>query len=324
MRRYRFAAFVVALVCMAGTALAAEIFPSRVIKLVIPQPPGGHSDVVGRTLGPKLAEILQQPVVIDNRAGAGGTIGAELVARAAPDGYTLLLGGSNNLSIAVALLPEVRYDPLRDFVAIGGVVNIPYALAVRPGVPVNTLSELLAYARANPGRLNYGSSGIGSTSSLAVEWIKSATGVNIVHVPYRVTAQAIHALLASEIDVVVSDLSLLVPHAKAGTLRLLAVAGARRAAVAPEIPTVAEQGIAGFSIDAWYGIVAPAGTPANVIAKLSGALREALQSPEVQQRFEESGYETILDTPAQFGAFIRSDIERYAKVIRQAGLRAQP
>ena len=142
--------------------------------------------------------------------------------------------------------------------------------------------------------------------------------------PYRVTAQAIHALLASEIDVVVSDLSLLVPHAKAGTLRLLAVAGARRAAVAPEIPTVAEQGIAGFSIDAWYGIVAPAGTPANVIAKLSGALREALQSPEVQQRFEESGYETILDTPAQFGAFIRSDIERYAKVIRQAGLRAQP
>jgi len=305
-------------------ARSAESFPSRTIKLVIPQPPGGHSDVVGRALGPKLAEILQQPVVIDNRAGAGGTIGAELVARAAPDGHTLLLGGSNNLSIAVSLLTEVRYDPVRDFAPIGSVVVVPYALAVRTGVPVTTFAELLAYARANPGRLNYGSSGIGSTSNLAFEWIKSATGVNIVHVPYRVTAHAVLALLASEVDVVVSDLSILAPHAKAGTLRILAVAGAKRAASAPEIPTVAEQGIPGFEIEAWYGIVAPAGTPAPVVTKLAGALREALQSPEVQQRFEESGYETIVDTPAQFGAFIRSDVERYSKVIRRAGLRAQP
>ena len=323
MRSYRFVTFV-ALLFVAGAALAAETFPSRAIRLVIPQPAGGHSDVIGRTLGPKLAEILQQPVVIDNRAGAGGTIGAELVARAVPDGHTLLLGGTNNLSIAVALLTEVRYDPLRDFVAIGGVANVPYALAVRQGVPVKTLGELLAYARAYPGRLNYGSSGVGSTSNLAVEWIKSATGVNIVHVPYRVTAHAVQALLASEIDIVVSDLSLLAPHAKAGTLRTLAVAGAKRAAAAPEVPTVAEEGIAGFSIDAWYGIVAPAGTPTNVVAKLSNALREALQSPEVQQRFAEAGYETIVDTPAQFAAFIRSDIERYARVIRQTGLRAQP
>ena len=323
MRRYRIFA-VIALALFAASAQSAEPFPSRPIKLVIPQPPGGHSDVIGRTLGPKLADILQQPVVIDNRAGAGGTIGAELVARASPDGHTLLLGGSNNLAIAIALLTEVRYDPLRDFVAIGGVANIPYALAIRSGLPVNTLAELLDYARTHPGKLNYGSSGVGSTSSLAFEWIKSATGVNIVHVPYRVTAQAVLALLASEIDVVVSDLSLLAPHAKAGTLRILAMAGAKRAASAPEIPTVAEQGIPGFAIDAWYGIVAPAGTPARVVTKLSGALREALQSPEVQQRFEELGYETIIDTPAQFDAFIRSDIERYAKVIRRAGLRAQP
>ncbi len=300
-------------------------FPARPIKLVVPQPPGGHSDAIGRTLGPKLAEILQQPVVIDNRGGAGGTIGADMVARAPHDGYTLLLGGSNNLSIAVTMMAaEVRYDPVRDFAPIGGVAVVPYALAVRAGVPATTLAELLAYARAHPGRLNYGSSGIGSTSSLTVEWIKTATGIEIVHVPYRVTAQAVLALLSAEIDVVVSDLSLLTPHAKAGALRILAVAGGKRAASAPAIPTVAEQGIPGFAIEAWYGVVAPAGTAPDVVAKLAGALREALQSPEVARRFDELGYETIVDTPAQFGAFIRSDIERYAKVIRRAGLRGSP
>jgi tripartite-type tricarboxylate transporter receptor subunit TctC len=315
----------VAVMALALVANAsAEMFPSRPIKLVIPQPPGGHSDVVGRTLQPKLAELLQQPVVIDNRGGAGGTIGAEAVARAAPDGYTLLLGGSNNLSIAVALLTEVRYDPLRDFVPVAGVAVVPYGLAVRAGLPIDTFAELLAYAREHPGRLNYGSNGVGSTSNLALEWIKSATGVNIVHVPYRVTTQAVLALLAGEVDVVVSDLSLLVPHAKAGTLRILAVTGEKRAASTPEIPTVAEQGIAGFAIDAWYGIVAPVGTPPDVVTKLAGALRETLRSPEVQQKFRESGYETIVDTPSQFGALIRADVERYSKVIRQTGLRAQP
>ena len=314
---------VIALAFFAAAA-AAQTFPSRPIRLVIPQPPGGHSDVIGRTLQPKLAEILQQPVVIDNRGGAGGTIGAEAVARAAGDGHTLLLGGSNNLSIAVSLLPEVRYDPLKDFTPIGGVANVPYALAVRAGLPIDTLGELIAYARAHPGKLNYGSSGVGSTSNLAVEWIKSATGVNLVHVPYRVTAQAVLALLASEIDVAVSDLSQLAPHARKGTLRILGVAGARRAAAAPEIPTVAEQGLPGFAINAWYGIVAPASAPPAIVSKLADALRETLDSPEVRQKFEDAGYETIADTPEEFGAFIRSDVERYAKVIRQAGLRAHP
>jgi tripartite-type tricarboxylate transporter receptor subunit TctC len=321
-----FAAIVlaIALALVPAAVAQSQPYPTRPIKLVIPQASGGHSDVIGRILGPKLAEILQQPVVIDNRSGAGGTIGADLVARAPRDGYTLLLGGSNNLSIAVTLTGEARYDPVRDFAPIGGVAVVPYALAVRAGVPATTFTELLTYARAHPGRLNYGSSGIGSTSSLTVEWIKSATGVNIVHVPYRVTAQAVLALLSAEIDVVVTDLSLLTPHAKAGTLRILAVAGEKRAASAAEIPTVAEQGIPGFAIEAWYGIVAPAGTPPDIVAKLAGALRETLQSPDVQQRFDELGYETILDTPAQFGAFIRADVERYAKVIRRAGLRGSP
>ena len=207
---------------------------------------------------------------------------------------------------------------------IGGVANVPYALAVRAGLPIDTLAELIAYARAHPGKLNYGSSGVGSTSNLAVEWIKSATGVNLVHVPYRVTAQAVLALLASEIDVAVSDLSQLAPHARKGTLRILGVAGARRAAAAPEIPTVAVQGLPGFAINAWYGIVAPASAPPAIVSKLADALRETLDSREVRQKFEDAGYETIADTPEEFGAFIRSDLERYAKVIRQAGLRPHP
>jgi tripartite-type tricarboxylate transporter receptor subunit TctC len=290
----------------------------------VTQAAGGHSDVIGRTVGQKLAEILKQPVVVDNRGGAGGTIGAALVARAPGDGYTLLLGGSNNLAIALSLPGEARYDPARDFVPIGGVASVPYVLAVSLRVPATTVPELVAYASGHPGRLTYGSSGVGSTSSLAVEWIKSAAGVDIVHVPYRGTGQAVMALLNGEIDMVVTDLSLLGPHAKAGTLRLLAAAGKKRASAAPDLPTVAEQGLPGFAIDAWYGLVAPAGTPPEVIAKLSSALSETLRAPGVRQRFEEMGYEPILDTPAQFGALIRADMDKYATVVKRAGIRVDP
>ena len=302
----------------------AQAYPSRPIKLVVGQAAGGHGDIIGRTIGPKLAEILKQPVVIENRGGAGGTIGAEMVARAPHDGYTLLLGGSSNLAIVAALAGEARYDTTRDFVPIGGAAIVPYGLAVSPSVPATTVSELVAYARAHPGRLTYGSSGVGSTSSLAVEWLKSAAGIDIVHVPYRGLAPAVTALLSGEIDLVVADLSLLTSHAKAGTLRLLASAGAQRASAAPGLPTVAEQGIPGFAIEAWSGIVAPAGTPPEVVAKLSSGLSQALLAPEVRQRFEEFGYEPIVDTPAQFGALIRSDIERYTTLIKRAGIRVDP
>lgn len=313
-----------ALAILASESCVAQPYPTKPIKLVVSQAPGGHSDIIGRAIGEKLAEILNQPVVIENRGGAGGTIGADVVVRASPDGYTLLLGGSSNLAIAVALVKEVRYQPTRDFVPIGGVAMVPYAVAVRPGVPATNVQELLAFARAHPGRLTYGSSGVGSTSSLAVEWLKSAAGVDIVHVPYRGTAPAVLALLSSEIDMVATDLSLLAPHAKAGTLRLLAAAGARRASAAPDMPTVAEQGIAGFAIEAWYGLVAPAGTPPEVVATLSAALRQALQAPEIGRRFDELGYEPIVDTPAQFGELIRADIERYAALIKRAGIKVDP
>jgi tripartite-type tricarboxylate transporter receptor subunit TctC len=313
-----------ALTLLPSTYGFAETYPDKPIRLVVPLAPGGQADIIGRTLGQKLADILKQPVVIENRGGAGGTIGAEIVARAAGDGYTLLLGGSNNLAIAVTLVKEMRYDPVRDLVPIGGAATVPYALAVSSNLPVTTVPELVAYARAHPGRLTYGSSGTGSTSSLAAEMLKSAANVDIVHVPYRGSAPAVTALVGGQIDMMFADHSLLAPHAKAGTLRLLAAAGARRAPAAPDLLTVAEQGIPGFAIEPWYGIVAPAGTPPEVVATLSRALSLALQAPDVRQRFLHLGYEPLASTPAQLGAHILSDIAEYATLIRRAGIKADP
>jgi len=322
----RLAPFVVALALafLPAPHSFAESYPTRPIRLVVPLAPGGQADIIGRTLGQELAEILKQPVVIDNRAGAGGTIGAEIVARAPGDGYTLLLGGSNNLAIAVSLVKEVRYDPARDFVPIGGAAIVPYALAVNSNLPVATVSELIAYARAHPGRLTYGSSGTGSSSSLAAEMLKSAAGIDIVHVPYRGSAPAVTALVSGQIDMMFADLSLLAPHAKAGTLRLLAAAGARRAPTAPDHATVAEQDNPGFAIEPWYGVVAPAGTPPEVVTTLSRALNLALKAPVVRQRFQQQGYEPFARTSMEIGALILSDIEAYATLIKRAGIRGDP
>ena len=322
----RLASLVVAfaLVFLPATNGLAETYPARPIRLIVALAPGGQSDIIGRVLGQALTDILKQPVVIENRAGAGGTIGAEVVARAPGDGYTLLLGGANNLAIAVALVKTVQYDPVRDFVPIGGAAAVTYALGVRSSLPVATVSELVAHARANPGRLTYGSSGTGSASSLASEWLKSATDVDIVHVPYRGSAPAVAALVSGQIDMMFADLALLAPHAKAGTLRLLAVAGARRSSAAPELATVAQLAIPGFAVEPWYGIVAPAGTPPDVVATLGHALGLALQTPGVQQRFMQQGYEPLPLTAAEFGALIVSQVEAYATLIKRAGITANP
>ncbi len=302
----------------------AETYPAKPVRLVVPLAPGGQADIIGRTLGRELAEILKQPVVVENRGGIGGAVGAEFVARAPGDGYTLLLGGLNNLAISVSLVKELRYDPARDFVPIGGAAVVPYALAVNANLPVATIAELIAYARAHPGRLTYGSSGTGSVSSLAAEMFKSAADVDILHVPFRGSAPAVTALVSGQVDMMFADLSLLAPHAKAGTLRLLAAAGARRSPAAPDLATVAEQHIPGFAIEPWYGIVAPAGTPGEVVAKLSRALGLALQAPGVRQRFQQQGYEPFARTPAELGALILSDIEVHATLIKRLGIRGDP
>jgi tripartite-type tricarboxylate transporter receptor subunit TctC len=302
----------------------AEPYPSRPIKIVVAQAPGAQNDVLARLLGDRLTELWKEPAVVENHGGAGGTIGADLVARAPADGYTVLIGGLNNLAVAAALVKDLRYDPIRDFAPVGGMARVPYALAVNRSVPATTLAELIAYARARPGRLTYGSGGNGSMSSLGAELLKSMAGLDIVHVPYRGSAPSIKALVSGEIDMMFADLSLLAPHAKAGTLRLIAAAGAKRASAAPELPTVAEQGVPAFAIEPWYGVVAPAGTPPDVLAKLAEGLHETVRTPKIAQRLEQLGYEPMLDTPAQFGALIRAETEKYAALIKRAGIRGEP
>ncbi len=302
----------------------AEPYPSKAIKLIVPQAPGAQNDVLARMLGERLTELWNEPVIVENHGGAGGTIGADLVAKAVPDGYTVLIGGLNNLAVATALVNDLRYDPIRDFAPVGGFARVPYALAVNRNVPATTLAELIAYARAHPGRLTYGSGGSGSMSSLGAELLKAMAGVDMVHVPYRGSAPSISALVSGEIDIMFADLSLLTPHAKAGTLRLIAAAGARRASVAPELPTVAEQGLPGFAIEPWYGVVVPAGTPPDIVAKLAGGLHEVIRAPEIGRRFAQLGYEPMIDTPEQFGALIRSEIAKYTALIKRAGIHGEP
>jgi tripartite-type tricarboxylate transporter receptor subunit TctC len=303
---------------------AAESYPSRTVKIIVPQPPGGQADILGRMAATELGALLSEAVVVENHGGAGGTIGADLVAKAPADGYTLLLAGLNNLSVAAALVKDLRYEPARDFVPIGGIVRVPYALAVNRKVPATSLAELIAYARAQPGKLSYGSGGIGSMSSLGAELLKSMAGLDILQVPYRGSAPSIQALLSGEIDMMFADLSLLAPHAKAGTLRLIAAAGPARASSAPELPTLAEQGLSGFAIEPWYGLVAPAGTPPEIVAKLADGLHEMLRTKEIRRGLERLGYEAMTDTPAQFDALIRSETEKYGTLIRRAGIRGEP
>ena len=302
----------------------AQHYPSKPIKLVVALAPGGQNDVIARTFADALAEIVKQPVVVENHAGAGGTIGANLVAKAPPDGYTLLVGGAFNLTLAPALISKLSYDPAKDLEPLGGLARVPYAFAVRSAVPARSLPELIAYARANPGRLSYGSSGTGSMSSLAIELLKSAAGLDILHVPYKGSAPAVTALVAGQIDIVCMDLALLVQHAKAGTLRLLAAAGAKRPSMAADLPTAAERGLPELVLEPWYGVVAPAGIPVEVREKLAAALNQAVRNPELRQRFEQQGYEVIVDTPEAFGALIRSETEKFARLIETTRIPREP
>ena len=302
----------------------AQAYPSKPIKFIVGVAPGGPNDTVARVLADTLSDIVKQPVVIENLGGAGGTIGANAAAKAPADGYTLLVGGALNLAIAPALISKLPYDPEKDFAPIGEIARIPYAFAVRNAVPVSTLPQLVAYAKRNPGRLSYGSSGVGSNSSLAVELLKASAGIDILHVPYKGSAPAVAALIGEQIDMVCMDLALLEPHVKAGTLRLLAGLGAQRSPRAPDLPTAAEQGFPGLVLEPWVGLVAPAGIPAEVREKLAATLNQAMRTPELRQRLEQQGYEVIVDSPASFRALLHSEIEKYVRLVQTAGIPREP
>ena len=324
MRRLLVRVLLGAFAALVTNAVLAQTYPSRPIKLVVPLAPGAQLDWIARTFSDALSAVVKQPVVIENHAGAAGTIGANLVAKAAPDGYTLLVGGAFNLSLAPALVREIPYDPVKDFAPIGALARVPYALAVRSGVPIKSLQELIAYARANPGRLSYGSSGVGSNSSLAIEVLKASTGLDILHVPYKGSAPAAMAVVAGDVDMVCMDLALLAPHAQAGSLRLVALAGNKRSPMAPGLATAVEQGVPALVFEPWYGLVAPAAISDEARERLASALGMVVRAPEWQRRLEQKGYEVIVDTPESFAALIRADVERYAGMIEAARIPREP
>ena len=300
--------------------LAAEqAYPSKPIRLVVPFPAGGSLDVVARAIGQKLTEAWGQPVVIDNRPGAGGNIGADLVAKSAPDGYTILEGALSTHAVNVSLYAKMPYDPIKDFAPITLVAVTPNVLVLNASYPVNSVPELLAYARANPGKLSFGSGSNGSAGHLAGELFKTEAGVDMVHIPYKGGAPALQALLAGDTQLMFDNLANSAAQIKAGKLKALAVTTAKRSSLVPELPTLSETGLPGFDIYTWWGFMAPAGTPKEIVAKWNAEVTRILNSPEMKAFFAQQGAEPAPDSPEQFAALIRSEISKYAKIVKQSG-----
>ena len=308
---------------MAVPNAMAQNYPVRPIRMLVTSPPGGANDTQARVLGAKLAERLGQTVVIDNRAGASGMIAAEIVAKSAPDGHTLLAGTNSTFSVNPSLFPKVPYDTLRDFAPVVVTVMTPHVLLVHPSLPVQSVQALIALAKAQPGRLNYASSGNGSAFHLGMELLKTAAGVDIVHVPFKGSALSANAMIGGEVQMMLVGLPTGMPLAKSGRARALAVATPARSALAPELPTIAEAGVPGFGYQSWFGMVAPAGTPRPVIARLHEEFDRLLRQAEIRERLAALGYEVIATTPREMAEKIRADTQTWAKVIRDSGARPE-
>ena len=312
---------------MAGAALpavtCAQNYPTKAIRLIVPFPPGGSTDLVGRVLGAKLGEAFAQQVVMENRPGASGMIGNELVARAAPDGYTLTMGTIGAMSVNVSLFKSVPYDPTRDFAPVTLTGNVENLLVVHPSLPVKNVKELIALAAGKPGTLSFASSGIGNAPHLAGELFNQLAKVKMVHVPYKGGGPAMIDLVGGQVSLSFASMPSSLPFAKGGKLRALAVGGAERSPAAPEIPTVAESGLPGFAVIDWQGLLAPAKTPAAVINRLNQESARILNEREVKERLSAAGLQVVTNTPAQFADFIRAEIEKWGKVIRAAGIKSE-
>jgi len=303
-------------------ATAVAQYPAKPIRLVVPFPAGGPTDIVGRTVAQKLSETLAQPVIVDNRAGAGGVIGTEQVAKAPPDGHTVLLGTIGGLAVAMSLYPNRGYDTLRDFTPVAQAVTVTNILVVHPSLPVNNVRELVALARAKPGTLNYASSGSGTVTHLAGELLKTMARVNIVHIPFKGGAPALTALMSGEVEMNFENSLIVVPHIKAGKVRALAVTGAQRSRLMPELPTIAEGGLPGYNASGWYGFIVPAAVPKEIVARLATEISRILRMPDVIERLSGQGAEPVGDSPAQFAAFIRAEIEKWTRLVKTANMKA--
>jgi tripartite-type tricarboxylate transporter receptor subunit TctC len=302
----------------AANAARADDYPSRPIRIIVPYAPGGGADTVARIVAKRVGETISQTIVIENRGGAGSIIGTEMVAKAEPDGYTLLLGQSGPISINPAVYKDLRYDPERDFAPVTMTTAYPYILVVNAKLPVRSLQDFVALAKSKPGAMNYGTTGIGAANHLVTELFNGKAGLKMAHIPYRGTALAVADLVGEQVTVVFGDPVSVLPHMQAGTLRALAVTSPQRSAVAPDVPTVAESGYPGFDAIAWHGILAPAKTPPAIVRKLNAEIVSALQHPETRDLLVKQAMQTVGNTPEEFAAFIKKDIAVWKAVAAEA------
>ena len=314
--------FLFALLCALPLVAAAQPYPSKPIRFVVPYPAGGPLDTVARLLGQKVSESVKQPVIVENKAGAGGNIGADAVAKSPGDGYTILMGAVATHAINPTLYAHIPYDPIRDFIPVTQVASTPNVLVVNPSVPAANVKEFIAYARANPGKLNFGSGSTGSAGHLAGELFKTLAGVDMTHVPYKGAAPAMNDLIGGQIQLMFDNLASALGQVRAGRVRALAVTTARRTTLAPDLPTIAESGLPGFDINTWFGIFVPANTPREIVDRLHDEFTRALAAPDVREKMLSLGAEPVGSTPAEFAAYIRAEAEKYARVIKASGAKA--
>ncbi|MGQ0654352.1 MAG: Bug family tripartite tricarboxylate transporter substrate binding protein [Betaproteobacteria bacterium] len=305
------------------TGAWAQAWPAKPVRLIVPAPPGSAPDFLSRLIAPKLNDLWGQPIVIDNVLGAGGNIGTDRVAKAPADGYTLLFNTIGPIGVNISLYKDLPYEPQRDFAPITLVAKVPNVLAVHPGVPVKSVKELIAYARQNPGKLRYGSPGSGTSNHLSAELLKTMTGIDMLHIPYKSSAQMTTDLLGGQVELIFHNAPVLLPHVKSGAIRGLGVTSAGRQPSAPDLPTIAEAGVPGFEVTAWFGFMAPAATPQPVIAKVHADVVKVLALPEVRERMLPQAAEPIGNTPQEYGAFIAAEIAKWAKVVKQSGAKVE-
>ena len=313
----------ISLVALSATGAIAQAYPSKPIRVVVPFAPGGTSDIIGRTLGAKLSEAWKQPVIMDNRAGVAGSLGASIAAKSPPDGYNLLVGNVGPIAINNQIYTAVTYDPVKDFTPVTLAVTAPQIVVVHPSVPAKNFREFNALVRAQKGKMTYGSSGPGSISHLSAELYKRMTKTDMLHVPFKASAFITTALLAGEIDAVFSDMAVVLPHVQAGRLRALAVTGPKPTPLVPGLPTVADSGVPGFNMTSWWGIFGPGGMPQPIVTQLNTELTRILRTSEVQKTFATLGVDAATSTPEELGALVRSEVPKYAKLIAEIGIPKQ-
>ncbi len=301
------------------SAAFAQAWPTKPVKIVVPFPPGGTTDILARAIGFDLTKAWSQPIIVENRPGAGGNIGAEAVAKSPADGYTLLMGTVGTHGINPSVYKKMAYDAIKDFAPVTLVALVPNMLVVHPSVPVKSVGELIALAKKQPGKLTFASSGNGTSIHLSGALFETLAGVDLVHVPYKGSSPAIIDLLAGQVNMMFDNMPSALPYVKSGKLRALAVTSARRSPAMPELPTIAEAGVKGYEASSWFGMLAPAGTPKDVVAKANGAILKSLSTPDIKEKLSSQGAEPAGDTPEKFAAFIRAEIDKWAKVVKASG-----